>query len=47
MTTAGFAELCRQTGCIKPDTPVFDGVQDCGILSWALDQKKGVDHEAL
>ena len=33
MTPAGFAELCRQAGCIRPHTPVLDGVQDCGILS--------------
>jgi putative transposase len=33
MTPAGFAELCRQTGCIRPYTPVLEGVQDCGILS--------------
>jgi hypothetical protein len=33
ITAAGFAEQCRQTGCIRPNTPVFDGVQDCGILS--------------
>ena len=33
MTPAGFAELCREVGCIRPNTPVFSGVQDCGILS--------------
>ncbi len=33
MAPAGFAELCRQAGCIRPHTPVLDGVQDCGILS--------------
>jgi transposase InsO family protein len=33
MTPAGFAELCRQAGCIRPHTPVLDRVQDCGILS--------------
>ncbi len=33
MTPAGFADLCRQAGCIRPHTPVLDGVQDCGILS--------------
>jgi len=33
MTPAGFAELCRQVGCIRPQTPVLNGVQDCGILS--------------
>ena len=33
MTPAGFAELCRQVGCIRPPTPVLSGVQDCGILS--------------
>ena len=26
-------ELCCQAGCIRPHTPVLDGVQDCGILS--------------
>jgi len=33
MTPAGFAELCRQAGCIRLHTPGLDGVQDCGILS--------------
>jgi transposase InsO family protein len=33
MTPAGFAELCRQAGCVRPHTPVLEGVQDCGILS--------------
>ncbi len=33
MTPAGFAELCRQAGCIRPYTSVLNGVQDCGILS--------------
>ena len=33
MTPADFAELCRQAGCIRPQTPVLDGVRDCGILS--------------
>ena len=33
MTPAGFAKLCRETGCIRPHTPVPNGVQDCGILS--------------
>ena len=33
MTPAVFAELCRQAGCIRPHTPVLDGVHDCGILS--------------
>jgi len=33
MTPAGFAELCREAGCVRPHTPVLDGVQDCGILS--------------
>ncbi|MFC1634470.1 integrase core domain-containing protein [Planctomycetota bacterium] len=37
MTPAGFAELCRQAGCVRLQTPVLDGVQDCGILSEALD----------
>ena len=40
MTPAGFDQLCRETGCIRPHTPVPDGVQDCGILSEILDQKK-------
>jgi putative transposase len=33
MTPAGFAELCRQVGCIRPQTPALSGVHDCGILS--------------
>jgi transposase InsO family protein len=33
MTPAGFAELCRQVGCLRPPTPVRSGAQDCGILS--------------
>ena len=33
MTPAGFAELCRQAGCVRLHTPVLEGVQDCGILS--------------
>jgi len=33
MTPAGFAELCRQAGCVRPQTPVLDGVRECGILS--------------
>jgi putative transposase len=33
MTPAGFAELCRQADCIRPHTPVLNGVHDCGILS--------------
>jgi putative transposase len=33
MTPAGFAELCRQAGYLRPQTPVSSGVQDCGILS--------------
>ena len=33
MTPAGFAELCREAGCVRPHTPVLAGVQDCGILS--------------
>jgi putative transposase len=33
MTPAGFAELCREAGCIRPHMPVLDGVQDSGILS--------------
>lgn len=27
MTPAGFAELCRQAGCVRPYTPVLDGVR--------------------
>jgi hypothetical protein len=27
MTPAGFAEQRRQTGCIRPHTPVFDGAR--------------------
>jgi len=41
MTPAGFSELRRETGGIRPYTPVLDGVQDCGILSQTLDPKKG------
>ena len=37
MTPAGFAQLCREVGCIRPHTPVPDEVQDCGILSQTLD----------
>ncbi len=33
MTPAGFAELCRQAGCVRPQTSVLDGVRNCGILS--------------
>jgi len=33
VTPAGFADLCRQASCIRPHVPVFDGVQDYGILS--------------
>jgi len=33
MTPAGFAGLCRRTGCLGSQPPVRDGVQDCGILS--------------
>jgi len=33
MTPAGFAELCRQAGCLRPPTPALSGVHDCGILS--------------
>jgi hypothetical protein len=28
MAPTGFAELCRQVGCIRPHTPVLDGVQE-------------------
>jgi len=37
MTLAGLAQLCRETDCIRPHTPVPDDVQDCGILSQTLD----------
>lgn len=37
MTPAGFAQLCREVGCIRPHTPVRDEGQDCGILSQTLD----------
>ena len=37
MTPAGFGQLCRETGCIRPHTPVPDPVQDCGILSQTPD----------
>jgi len=30
---ADLSRLCRQAGCVRPYTPVLDGVQDCGILS--------------
>jgi len=33
MTPAGCAELCRQAGCLRSQTPVPSGVQDCGNLS--------------
>ncbi len=33
MTPAGFGELCRQAGCVRPQTSVLDGVRNCGILS--------------
>lgn len=33
MTPAGFAERCREAGCLKPHTPVLNGTQNCGILS--------------
>jgi hypothetical protein len=32
MMSAGFAELCRKAGCIRPYMPVLDGVLDFGIL---------------
>jgi len=31
VTPAGFAELCRQAGYLRPQTPVLNGVQDSGI----------------
>jgi len=33
MTPAGFADLCRQTGCIRSQPPVLDEVKNGGILS--------------
>jgi len=33
MTPAGFAELCRQAGRLRPPTLVQSGVHNCGILS--------------
>ena len=33
MTPAGFAQLCREASCLRPQTPVLNGVHDCGILS--------------
>jgi len=30
MIPAGFAQLCREAGRIRPHTPVLNGVQDCG-----------------
>ena len=33
MTPAGFAALCRQVGCIRPQMPASSGVHDCGIPS--------------
>ena len=29
--------------CIRPHTCVFNGAQDCGILSQVLDQQEGAD----
>ncbi len=43
MTPGGFAELCREAGCVRPLTSVLDGVQDCGILLYTPDQKKEPD----
>ena len=45
LTPAGLAGLCCQGGCIRPQTPVLDGVQDDGILSRAPDREKGTDHD--
>jgi transposase InsO family protein len=33
MTPAGFAEQCREAGCVRPQTSVHNGVQKRGILS--------------
>jgi len=44
-TPAGFAGRCCQAGCVRPQTPVLDGVQGGGILSRTLDQKKETDHD--
>jgi putative transposase len=33
MTPVGFADLCRQTGCVWPQPPVLDEVKNGGILS--------------
>ncbi|MBL7187185.1 MAG: transposase [Phycisphaerae bacterium] len=32
MTPTGFAELYRQTGCLRAHPPVPDGAQHCGLL---------------
>ena len=40
VTPAGFAQLCRETGCIGRHTPVPDGVQDGGILPETPDSKE-------
>jgi hypothetical protein len=41
MTPVGFVDLCHQAGYVRSHTPVFDGVQNWGILSKTLDLKKG------
>ena len=33
MTPAGFAELCRQAGFARPQTPMLGVVQNCVIIS--------------
>lgn len=33
MTSAAFAELCYQTGCIRPHTPMSDEAKTCGTLA--------------
>jgi transposase InsO family protein len=41
MTPAGFADLCRHAGCVRPHTPVLDGVQDCGSSHRRWAKKRG------
>ena len=33
MTLAAFAELCRQTDCVRPHIQTLDKAETCGILS--------------
>jgi len=37
MTPAGFAQWCREVGCVGPHVPAFGKVQDCGTPSQTLD----------